>query len=45
MTPHVSGRSQETRAARRRFVGEQIARLATGSPLENVIAAGPGAPT
>lgn len=40
MTPHVSGRSQETREARRRFVGEQIARLAAGSPLENVIAAG-----
>jgi phosphoglycerate dehydrogenase-like enzyme len=40
MTPHVSGRSQETREARRRFVAEQIARLAAGSPLQNVIAAG-----
>lgn len=40
MTPHVSGRSQETREARRRFVAEQIARLAAGSPLENVIASG-----
>jgi phosphoglycerate dehydrogenase-like enzyme len=40
MTPHVSGRSQETREARRRFVGEQIARLSAGSPLQNVIAVG-----
>jgi phosphoglycerate dehydrogenase-like enzyme len=40
MTPHVSGRSLETREARRRFVGEQIARLAAGARLENVIAVG-----
>lgn len=41
MTPHVSGRSQETREARRRFVGDQIARLARGEPLRNVVAVGP----
>jgi phosphoglycerate dehydrogenase-like enzyme len=41
MTPHVSGRSQETRESRRRFVGEQIARFAAGRPLLNVIATGP----
>jgi phosphoglycerate dehydrogenase-like enzyme len=44
MTPHVSGRSQETREARRRFVGEQIARLAAGEPLRNVVAVGPPQP-
>ena len=44
MTPHVSGRSQETREARRRFVGEQIARLAGGEPLLNVVATGPPQP-
>jgi phosphoglycerate dehydrogenase-like enzyme len=41
MTPHVSGRSQETREARRSFVGEQIARLVAGARLLNVIATGP----
>jgi phosphoglycerate dehydrogenase-like enzyme len=41
MTPHVSGRSQETREARRSFVGDQIARLAAGEPLLNVLATGP----
>jgi phosphoglycerate dehydrogenase-like enzyme len=41
MTPHVAGRSQETREARRRFVADQIARLAAGDPLPNVLATGP----
>ena len=37
MTPHVSGRSRRTSARRRRFVAEQLERLARGEPLENVV--------
>jgi phosphoglycerate dehydrogenase-like enzyme len=38
MTPHVSGRSEGTRAGRIEFVVEQIVRLAEGRPLANVVA-------
>lgn len=40
MTPHVSGRSEETERGRRAFVAEQFARFAEGHPLENVLAGG-----
>ena len=38
MTPHVSGRSEGTRAGRAAFVVEQLVRLAEGRPLQNVLA-------
>jgi phosphoglycerate dehydrogenase-like enzyme len=41
MTPHVSGRSEGTRAGRAEFVVEQLMRLAEGRSLENVIATAP----
>jgi phosphoglycerate dehydrogenase-like enzyme len=40
MTPHVSGRSEGTRRGRTAFVVDQLARLAEGRPLENVVAVG-----
>jgi phosphoglycerate dehydrogenase-like enzyme len=40
MTPHVSGRSEGTRAGRAEFVVDQLARLAEGRALENVVAEG-----
>jgi phosphoglycerate dehydrogenase-like enzyme len=40
MTPHVAGRSEGTRRGRTAFVVEQLARLAEGRPLENVLAEG-----
>jgi phosphoglycerate dehydrogenase-like enzyme len=41
MTPHVSGRSEGTRAGRARFLVDQLRRLEEGRPLENVVAVGP----
>ena len=41
MTPHVSGRSEETRAARWAWLEGQLRRFANGEELENVIAVGP----
>jgi phosphoglycerate dehydrogenase-like enzyme len=40
MTPHVSGRSEETDERLRRFLVEQLRRFARDEPLENVIAVG-----
>jgi phosphoglycerate dehydrogenase-like enzyme len=40
MTPHVSGRSEDTRRGRLAFVVAQLVRLAEGRPLENVVAVG-----
>jgi phosphoglycerate dehydrogenase-like enzyme len=37
MTPHVSGRSRRTTERRRRFIAEQLRRLARGEPLQNVV--------
>jgi phosphoglycerate dehydrogenase-like enzyme len=41
MTPHVSGATDGTFEYRWRFINENIARLATGQPLQNVVAIGP----
>ncbi|MEX2210560.1 MAG: 2-hydroxyacid dehydrogenase [Gaiellaceae bacterium] len=40
MTPHVSGRTVETRERRASFLVEQLRRLADGRELENVLAVG-----
>lgn len=39
MTPHVSGVSEDTFVGRARFIGENIARLARGEQLHNVVSA------
>jgi phosphoglycerate dehydrogenase-like enzyme len=40
MTPHAAGWSDSTLAGRWRFIAEQVARLAEGQPLHNVIRRG-----
>ena len=37
MTPHSAGWSESTLAGRWQFIADQVARLACGQPLENVV--------